>query len=143
MINWNGYNVRKCMHKDAERYGDGEYCVYFWQDKYANVFYVGSGKGYRYNNIAARSFAFKKQLSAGGCEPKIVAYGMSKEESLDFEKRLIAAFWDLEFPLTNIRGVEEREQQLREEGRKRMMWLYHGYEYEDEMGIPRKNGSNA
>ena len=34
---------------------------------------------------------------------------MTKEESLEFEKRLISEFWKLGFPLVNITGIKERE----------------------------------
>lgn len=112
-INWNSPYVKSCFHEQAECYGDGEYCVYFWQDWIGDVFYVGSGKGYRFNDVneKSRSREFLAQYRCGGCSPKIVAYGMGKEESIAFEKRLIKSFWKLEFPLTNKNGIREHEKE--------------------------------
>lgn len=113
-MNWNTPYVRECMLKDSTRYGDGEYCVYFWQiDSTCEVFYVGSGKGYRFNDInpKSRSKEFMEIYNDNKCSPKIVAYGMSKEQSLDFEKRLIKAFWKLDMPLVNQQWVDCRQKE--------------------------------
>ena len=111
IIDWDSFYVRSCRHEDAERYGDGLYCVYFWEDDDCNVFYVGSGKGYRFNSVneKARSAEFMEWIRTKQCRPRIAAYGMTKEESLEFEKRLISEFWKLGFPLVNITGIKERE----------------------------------
>lgn len=50
-MNWGGPDVRLCMHEDAERYGNGDYCVYFCEDDVNQVFYVGSGKNYRLRKL--------------------------------------------------------------------------------------------
>ena len=125
-MNWDSYNVRLCMHEAAERYGNGDYCVYLWEDDRGEVFYVGSGKNYRFSAREARSYEFKKWLEHSQCRPRIVAYGMSKEESLDFEKRLITAFWELDFPLVNVIGIPEHEEKVAEKRRKEMLWRWHG-----------------
>lgn len=129
-MNWDSPNVRLCMHEDAERYGNGDYCVYFWEDDVNQVFYVGSGKNYRFSAREQRSNAFKEWEQNKVCRPRIVAYGMEKEESLDFEKRLITAFWELDFPLVNVMGIPEREKKIAEKRRKEMLWLWHGSQSE-------------
>lgn len=114
IIDWGSSYVRSCRHEDAERYGDGMYCVYFWEDEDFEVFYVGSGKGYRFNSVneKARSQEFMKWIRGRNCRPRIVAFGMTKEESLDFERRLITEFWNLGFPLVNVAGIPEREKEV-------------------------------
>lgn len=102
IIDWDSAYVRSCRHENAERYGDGMYCVYFWEDEYGDVFYVGSGKGYRFNSISARSDDFMQQYSnRTNPHPRIAAYGMDKEQSLLFESRLTEAFLKQGFPLVN------------------------------------------
>lgn len=130
-MNWDSPNVRLCMHEDAERYGGGDYCVYFWEDDANQVFYVGSGKNYRFSARESRSNAFKRWENNKPCRPRIVAYGMEKEESLDFEKRLITAFWELDFPLVNVIGIPEREKKISEKKREAMLWLWHGSQSEE------------
>ena len=112
IIRWDSAYVRSCIHEDADCYGDGLYCVYFWEDENHDVFYVGSGKGYRFNSVneKARSPEFMEWIHTRKCHPRIAAYGMSKEESVSFEMRLIRAFWELGFPLVNVSGVPERKQ---------------------------------
>lgn len=106
-MNWNAYSARSAMHEESECYGDGDYCVYFWEDSIGNVFYVGSGKYYRFQNAAGncRSPEFMAVYRMGGCRPRIVAYGMDRLEALQFEERLIKEFLRLEFPLVNKQGV--------------------------------------
>lgn len=135
-MNWNSPNVRASMHECAERYGDGDYCVYLWEDNRREVFYVGSGKNYRYSSKEARTSEFKKWLEHRPCRPLIVAYGMTKEESLDFEMRLIKSFWKRKFPLVNVFGIPENEKKFAEKQGKRMYRFWHAYE--EEMGIPKK-----
>lgn len=115
-MKWNTYYIRSCLHENSERYGDGEYCVYFWQYRMGDVFYVGSGKGYRFNNATnkCRSREFMEYYNRGGCTPKIVWYGLDKEKSIELEYRLIQAFWDLGFPLVNKNGIKHREKEYRE-----------------------------
>lgn len=127
-MNWYAYSARNAMHEESECYGDGDQCVYFWEDSLGDVFYVGSGKYYRFQNVAdnCRSPEFMAVYRMGGCRPRIVAYGMSKEESLDFEKRLITAFWELDFPLVNVIGIPEHEEKVAEKRRKEMLWRWHG-----------------
>lgn len=115
-ISWNAPLVRCSLHEDATRYGDGEYCVYFWQiDRTCEVFYVGCGKGYRFNDIneRSRSKEFLHYISKYKCSPKIVAYGMTQKESLDFEDKLIKRYLLFGFPLVNSRSVPERETEYR------------------------------
>ena len=69
IIDWDSFYVRSCRHEDAERYGDGLYCVYFWEDDDCNVFYVGSGKGYRFNSVNEKPAA---QSSWSGFAPNNV-----------------------------------------------------------------------
>lgn len=111
VIDWDSSYVRSCRHEGAERYGDGEYCVYFWEDTSHEVFYVGSGRGYRFNSVneKARRPEFMRWIRSRECRPRIVAYGMSKEASREFESRLITEFWSLGFPLVNVAGIPERE----------------------------------
>lgn len=114
-MKWESYYIRSCLHENSERYGDGEYCVYFWQDRIGDVFYVGSGKGYRFNNATdkCRSHEFMQWYNGGGCTPKIVWYGLDKEKSIELERRLIKTFWDLGFPLVNKDGIKHREKEYR------------------------------
>lgn len=106
VINWNDESVRDCFHESAECYGAGLHCVYFWEDESGEVFYVGSGKGYRFNDIKSRSAEFVERYNQSiNPRPRIVAYGMEKEESLLFETRLIKAFKKRGFPLVNKDGV--------------------------------------
>lgn len=107
------------MHENAVCYGDGEYCVYFWQiDDSGQVFYVGSGKGYRFSdtNEHSRSKEFLEIVNSEKCSPRIVAYGMDAEAAREFERWLIKAYWDLGFPLVNSAGIKEREAKYRREG---------------------------
>lgn len=115
IINWDSSYVRSCMHEKAVRYGDGLYCVYFWEDESHEVFYVGSGKGYRFNdmNEKSRSPEFMQWLRGGGCRPRIVAYGMTKEESLKHESELIRSFYGLGFPLVNVSGIPRSDNSRR------------------------------
>lgn len=111
VIRWDSWYVQQCMHEDVIKYGDGEHCVYFWEeDDTHEVFYVGSGKGYRFNctTETARPPEFIERIKAGKCSPKIVAYGMTKEESFEFEKRLIKAYWQLGFDLINKQFIKEK-----------------------------------
>lgn len=114
IIDWDSSYVRSCRHEDAEMCGDGLYCVYFWEDEDYEVFYVGSGKGYRFNSVneKTRSKEFMKWIRGCNCRPRIVAFGMTKEESLNFERRLITEFWRLGFPLVNVAGIPEREKEV-------------------------------
>lgn len=101
-INWDSRYVRSCRHEVVEKYGDGAHCVYFWEDDNNEVFYVGSGKGYRFNNLCARSDEFAKEYNSRvNPHPRIVAYGMEKEESLLLESQLTKVFLELGFPLVN------------------------------------------
>lgn len=115
-INWNCAGVVECLHDDAEKYGDDEYCVYFWQDRMGDVFYVGSGKGYRFKsaNPKTRQPEFMEYIDKGGCSPKIVAYGMNKIQSVKFEHDLIKIYWKMGFPLVNREGIAERECEYRQ-----------------------------
>jgi hypothetical protein len=114
-INWDSSYVRSCLHEESERYGEGDYCVYFWQDRWGDVFYVGSGKGYRFNQATdkCRSAEFMDWFNRGDCCPKIVWYGLSKEQSIKLERRLIKTYWKLGFPLVNKDGIKEREIEYR------------------------------
>ena len=116
VISWDSAYVRSCMHESAERYSGGLYCVYIWCDSFNDVFYVGSGKGYRfhYANDKVRSADFMSWFRNTKCYPLIVAYDMTKEESLDFEKRLIRVYWNMGFPLVNVMGIPEREREMLE-----------------------------
>lgn len=108
IVDWDSPYVRSCRHEYSERYGDGLYCVYFWEDDGHEVFYVGSGKGYRFNDVSPKSRSAEFMERYNSCDnprPRIVAYGMTKEESRLFEMRLIRAFMILEFPLVNKEGV--------------------------------------
>lgn len=89
------------MHEMAQCYGDGEYYVYIWVDDKDNVFYVGMGKGDRYIECDSRNTYFKLHLLHYGGRPLIVAFGMTKDDALCFEYRLIKAYRRLKFPLTN------------------------------------------
>lgn len=112
IIRWDSWYVKKCMHEDAIKYGDGDHCVYFWEeDDTHEVFYVGSGKGYRFNSVNenARPPEFIERIKSVKCSPKIVAYGMTKEESFEFEKRLIKAYWELGFDLINKQFIKEKQ----------------------------------
>ena len=74
--NWNAPLVRCSLHEDAICCGDGEYCVYFWQiDRTCEVFYVGCGKGYRFNdtNEHSRSKEFLDIVRNKKCSPRIAA----------------------------------------------------------------------
>lgn len=113
---WNSPYVRSCFHEDVTCYGDDVYSVYFWQDDDTNeVFYVGSGKFYRFNDVnpKSRSPEFTEYYSKHKCSPKIVAYGMTQEQARNFEKRLIDAYWKLKFPLVNKQGVAPRGTEYR------------------------------
>lgn len=117
--NWSAPLVRQSMHQEAMCYGDGAYCVYFWQiDRTGEVFYVGCGKGYRFNdtNEHSRSKEFLEIVNSEKCSPRIVAYGMDAEAAREFEKWLIKAYWDFGFPLVNSAGIKEREAKYRREG---------------------------
>ncbi|MFA5675443.1 MAG: hypothetical protein WDA65_02875 [Christensenellales bacterium] len=118
-INWNTDYVTDCLHEEAHCYGNGDYSVYFWQiDRTCSVFYVGCGKGYRFNdtNEHSRSKEFLEIVNSEKCSPRIVAYGMDAEAAREFEKWLIKAYWDLGFPLVNSAGIKEREAKYRREG---------------------------
>ena len=106
-MNWQAYSARTAMHEDAECYGDGDYCVYFWADRTGDVFYVGSGKYYRFQQATekCRPTEFMRIYNRGGCRPWIVAYGMDRLGALQFEERLIREFVRLKFPLVNKQGV--------------------------------------
>lgn len=114
-IKWNTRYVRECMSESAIKYGDDVYCVYCWKDRFGNVFYVGSGKGYRFNQADAkcRSSEFMEWYNRGGCYPEILAYGMDKETSKELERKLIKEYWGVGFPLVNKEGIPERENQYR------------------------------
>lgn len=102
-MNWDAYDAYSARHELAERYGDGEYCVYFWENRFGEPFYVGSGKYYRFQQATekCRSKEFMEVYAEGGCSPKIVAYGMNEKQARKFEKNLILAYAELEFPLVN------------------------------------------
>lgn len=114
-INWDSHYVRSCMHEMSEKCGDDDWCVYFWHDSWGDVFYVGSGKGYRFNqaNPKSRPAKFMEWYNKGRCSPKIVWYGLSKEKAVKLERRLIKAYWKLGFPLVNQEGIKERESEYR------------------------------
>lgn len=114
-VNWNSDYVQSCLHANSEKCGDGEYCVYFWQDRIGDVFYVGSGKGYRFNDASdkCRSPEFMEWYNRGGCSPKIVWYGLDKKNSIELERKLMKSFWKLGFPLVNKEGIKHREQEYR------------------------------
>lgn len=92
------------MHELAECYGDGEYYVYIWVDIWDNVFYVGKGEGRRYKDCGNRSIEFELYRRKWGGRPLIVAFGMTKDDALCFEYRLIKAYRKLGFPLTNSKN---------------------------------------
>lgn len=111
IIDWSSGYVRSCFHEMAERCGDGLYCVYLWEDENGETFYVGSGKGYRFNsaNPTARSAEFMERYNnSANPHPRILAYGMSKDDALDFEKKAIEAFSEVGFPLVNKAGVANK-----------------------------------
>lgn len=107
-MNWNAYSARECMHEFSECCGDGDSCVYFWEiNNTHEVFYVGSGKYYRFQNITptARSEEFLKIINNYKCSPKIVFYGLNTEQARYYEARLTEEFWKLGFPLVNKDNV--------------------------------------
>lgn len=104
IIDWDSWYVRECIHEDAKRFSGGLYCVYFLEDESGNVFYVGSGKGYRFNSVnpKVRSKEFMEYYNnCRNPHPKIVFFDMNKEQSIEYEKRLIKAFWERGFELVN------------------------------------------
>lgn len=114
-INWDSPSIRSYFHENAERYGNDRHCVYLWEDDSCDVFYVGRGVGYRFSDVnpKTRSAEFLKWYkNCRNPHPHIVAYGMTMEEAIAFEKRLILAFWELGFPLVNVAGIPEREKKV-------------------------------
>jgi hypothetical protein len=103
------------IHPMAESYGSGEHYVYIWTDNFGDVFYVGSGKEYRYKSVndKARSAEFMEWFNNSECVPQVVAYDMSKDESLEFERQLIEAYTELGFQLVNKVWVPEHEDEYR------------------------------
>lgn len=98
------WQAKRDIREDAECYGDGDYCVYFWQiDDTGEVFYVGSGKKGRYHKTtpSQRSEEFLRIIEKHRCHPEIAAYGMTKKQARDFEKQLAVAYSDLGFHLVN------------------------------------------
>jgi hypothetical protein len=115
-INWKSPRVKRHMIPNAKCYGDGEYCVYYWQDRLNDdIFYVGCGKGYRFSdtNEKSRTPEFLERINAGECVPFIVAYGMAREDAASLEIETIRKFWERGEPLTNKQGVPERESEYR------------------------------
>ena len=118
-MNWETHYVRKCLCKGSIKYGDGIHCVYYWQEnKTGKIFYVGSGKCYRFNDVnpKSRTVEFMEYINNYDCSPKIVSYGMEKQDAVALEMKLIAEFWAKGCPLTNKQGVEEREKAYRKFG---------------------------
>ena len=109
-MNWDSWYVSRCKHPLAERFGDGDYCVYLWEEtESGDVFYVGSGRGYRFNSVnpKARSPKFMWRFNRCPCQPRIVFYGMTKEESLFYEKKLIIGMLMNGFDLVNMKIPKE------------------------------------
>ena len=99
-------NIKDFFHEAVECYGNGIHYVYFWEDECGEVFYVGSGKGNRFIDTKTRSPEFiARYNNCVNPAPRIVAYGMEKEESLLFETSLIKAFKKQGFRLANKDGV--------------------------------------
>lgn len=119
-MNWNSPYVRKHRHEKSESYGDGIYCVYLWQEnETGKVFYVGSGKYYRFNDVhpKSRSKEFIEHINIGKCSPRILAYGIeTKEAACTLERKLIDTYWRSGFPLVNKNGIIEREREYRQRG---------------------------
>lgn len=109
-IRFESWEVRRFFNESAERYGDGQHYVYFWADEAGEVFYVGSGKGYRFSDVNSKSRSkefLERYYSCRHPQPEIVAYGMEKEEALLFEMGLIKAFANVGFPLVNKQGFTQ------------------------------------
>lgn len=103
VINWNKSSVKRFFTDTTQCYGEGQYSVYYWLDSEGKIFYVGMGKGYRFCNVSpsSRSKEFMEIYNRGGCEPKVIAYGMSEEEARKYERNLIEKLDELGFTLVN------------------------------------------
>ena len=71
---------------------DKRFYVYLHKDKDGNVRYVGSGSGFRVNNLGCRS---KEHLEMWDeLEKIIIKDHLTKEESFGLEEELLSKYWD-------------------------------------------------
>lgn len=83
--------------------GDSPYCVYEWLHNDA-PFYVGMGKNYRFSCSGARSKEFLDVYNRGNCRVRIIACGMSENETRQMERSVIEKYQD-RYPLVNKQYV--------------------------------------
>lgn len=119
-MNWASHYIENSKHEDCKKLGNGIYSVYLWQeDSTQTVFYVGSGKCYRFNdtNPKSRSKEFMNHIYSCKCSPKILAYGIeTREDAFAIEQKLIDEYWRRGCPLVNKQGISERESKYRRIG---------------------------
>lgn len=95
-------------------YGNSPHYVYIWEeDETGEVFYVGSGTGYRLNFKANRSPEFLEHLSRTKCSPKIIACGMTRDEAFKMEGEFIKEYRRLGSPLVNQVHARDRISNIR------------------------------
>lgn len=70
----------------------GECYVYLWKHMYGNVFYIGSGFGDRWTKLSGRNDDFYAHIDAGDAVAYKIIDGISKKESMLFERYISLSF---------------------------------------------------
>lgn len=92
-MKWRSSAMGRYMRKDTLILGDSPYSVYEWSHN-GKVFYVGMGKYYRFTNAneKSRSAEFMEIYNQGDCEVKLIACGMSEQETRRIERETIEKY---------------------------------------------------
>lgn len=110
-LSWTGYLVEVT---DKGIYcEEGEHFVYLWRHSWGDPFYVGSGKGDRWQTKNGRCDEFYRHIDAGDAAVYIILSGVDSKTAHEYERYVSASLSHAGYSLANgdnnTRNRSERE----------------------------------